>query len=110
MPGDSHEAGLPRVLVAHGSPLRSFSIDVLPVPDSLHLDDVRVAEYLVDDSVISNADSVGALGAGELLRAVWKRIICELADGLNDARHLVTRQTPRDAANCECPFFVELRH
>lgn len=52
---------------APGWPLRSFSIDVLPVPDSLNLDDVRIAENFVDDAIISDADSVSALSAGEFL-------------------------------------------
>jgi hypothetical protein len=69
---------------------RSFTIDVLPMSDSLNLNNVRVAEDFLDDAIISNSDSVGALRS-EFLRAVRKRVVRELSDGLDDAYNFVTR-------------------
>ena len=91
-------------------PLRSFPICVFSVSDSLNLDDVGIAEYLVDDAVIPDADSASALGTRELLRTVRERIIRELADGGYDACHLVTRQTANVLPGGVAPLNLKASH
>ena len=46
---------------------RSFSIDILAVSDALDLNDPGIAEDFVHDTVISDAEAIGALGTSELM-------------------------------------------
>ena len=92
------------------SGLVSFSIDVPSVSDSLNFDDLRFAENLVDDAIISNPDAVGALRTGKFLHTVRERIFCELSDRLDHARNLMTRETADVFLGGVAPLKAKARH
>jgi len=93
--------------------LRSFAINVLPVPDTLDHHDMDIAENFVNDAIVSNPDALGALGAlgsGKLLGAVRKRIICELTDRFDDADDLLAGQTAEVLLGGVAPLKVKAFH
>ncbi len=58
----------------------SWPIDILAVPDTLHLHDLPLTQHLVHDAIIANTDAIGVLGASQFLGAVRMRLLGELLD------------------------------
>ena len=79
------------------------------MPDALNLHDPGIAEDFVNHPIISDADAIRALGTGELMRTVRQRVFRQFAHGLDDAGHLLTRQTadvlPRGVAPLDAQGF-----
>ena len=59
---------------------RSRPIDILAVSDTLNLNDLPFSQYLIDDTVVANADAIGVFRASQLLGAVRARLFGKLLD------------------------------
>jgi hypothetical protein len=59
------------------------------MPHALDFHDFRIAKKFIHDSVIADANAVGALGTSQFFRTAWQRFISELRHFGYDARYRV---------------------
>ena len=65
-----------------------FPVDVLPVPDLDDFNQNDVIVDFVDDTIISNSNTVGVFTSRQFGRAGGAGVVCQLFDSLNDRWNL----------------------
>lgn len=77
-----------RIVVGEGKPIYKRPFGVARVESR---DSVYSVKQLVNDTIISNTNTIGVVGTRQLLRSMRQWLVNELRDSDEDARDIVAR-------------------